>query len=141
MKNDTMMNYAPRRRHIEECKIDHIQQRIVLTKRFAIAANHYGTPEFKCLAEIRRNFPDYDVQARTNRKRSGKTITKGLTQQTMKRYITALFGEASPQYKAYQKQLTISTAYVSPYMYMRKWFLNQYPNWQDGLTETDAAGA
>lgn len=68
--------------------INYKEKTIELTKSFAKAASHYGTEEYKTLAEVRKDFPTYEVIIKASAKRK-KDSFKGLTYAYMEAYLKA----------------------------------------------------
>ena len=57
----------------------------------------------------------------------------------MEEHITLLHEADLP---TYTQQKRLSKAYKNPYMYMRKWFVETYPNWADYVVQnTEEVGA
>lgn len=126
-------------RNTIECKVIHKDNTIVLTKRFATAASKPGTKEFKELAKTRQMFPTYEVVARTASPSAKRVSMKGLSYDFMEEHITLLHEADLP---TYTQQKRLSKAYKNPYMYMRKWFVETYPNWADYVVQnTEEVGA
>jgi len=126
-------------RNTIECKVIHKDNTIVLTKRFATAASKPGTKEFKELAKTRQMFPTYEVVARTASPSATRVSMKGLSYGFMEEHITLLHKADLP---TYTQQKRLSKAYKNPYMYMRKWFVETYPNWADYVVQnTEEVGA
>ena len=119
---------------MNECKINHEESIIYVGKAFMTKASHYGTDEYKVFLNIKHDFPDYDVEVIGPKKAVDKMSTKGLTREFMEYHIVKLYGEESNEHKDFMKEKDLSEAYINPYMYMRKWFVKKYPNW-DGKEE------
>ncbi len=121
-------------RNTIECKVIHKDNIIALTKRFATAASKPGTKEFKELAKIRQMFPAYEVVARTASPSATRVSMKGLSYDFMEEHIALLHEADLP---AYTQQKRLSQAYKNPYMYMRKWFVETYPNWAEYVVQNN----
>ena len=113
-------------RKVEHCRVDFAKNAIVITRDFARRASIVGTPEFKRLSELCNAYPSLTVITRTARKGASKISTKGLTMAFMENFITHRY---PVDVELYQRQAEVSKTFKSPYMYLRKWFVERYPEW------------
>ena len=58
---------------------------IEITKKFAVAAKRFGSPEYDDLQSVRRDYPKYRIEVKTTSKKTDSF--KGLTFNYMKNYI------------------------------------------------------
>ena len=123
-------------RNVEHCKVDFQKKKIILTKEFAKQASIINTPEFNRLSELCQAYPHLKVITRKAKKSTTRPSMKGLTKDFMETHIAILHPN---DWTLYQRQLANSKAFKSPYMYMRKWFIERYPNWTDYVIQSDAA--
>lgn len=107
----------------------HETNTILCGKTFMKNASRYGTPEYNEFVGIRRDFPNYRIEIIEPKKAEAKMSMKGLTREFMEHHIITRFGEGSNEHKAFLNEMRMSNAYPNPYMYMRKWFVEKYPNW------------
>ena len=124
----TAMTLGSQKKHrkVEHCRVDFAKNAIVITRDFARRASIVGTPEFKRLSELCSAYPCLTVITRTARKGASKTSTKGLTMAFMENFITHRYPD---DVKLYQNQVGVAKTFKSPYMYLRKWFVERYPEW------------
>lgn len=115
-------------RNVEHCKVDFDKKVIIITKEFAKRASIIDTPEFNRLSDLCRGYPNFKVITRTAKKSTTRPSMKGLTKEFMEKHIKKLH---SADWAIYQRQQQISEAFKCPYMYMRKWFIERYPNWSE----------
>lgn len=108
-------------RNVPACKVDTVKKTITFKKE----ALTPGTTAFNELMEMRKLFPEYIVMPRTAKKKSEDSM-KGLTMEFMERHIRAQHKQDIAEFMA---QKRFSEGARSPYMYMRKWFIGKYPNW------------
>ena len=109
-------------RNVPACKVDTVQKTITFTK----AAMVPNTPAFNELMEMRRMFPEFLVKPRTAKRKDPQNSVKGLTLEFMERHIRA---QHLQDVEEFLRQKRFSEGARSPYMYMRKWFVGKYPNW------------
>lgn len=123
-------------RKVERCKVDIKKNAIVVTKEFAKRANVIGSAEFNRLSDLCRAYPNFKVIARTATSSTTRPSMKGLTKEFMEKHIQTLH---NADWALYLRQQQISEAFKSPYMYIRKWFVERYPNWTEYVVQPDAA--
>ena len=123
-------------RNVEHCKVDFQKKKIILTKEFAKQASIINTPEFNRLSELCQAYPHLKVITRKAKKSTTRPSMKGLTKEFMENHIAIRYPN---DWILYQRQLANSKAFKSPHMYMRKWFVERYPNWNDYVVLPDTA--
>lgn len=119
--------------------ISHEDKTITLTKDFAKKSSNPATREFKELASLHKNFPDYDIIMRTAYVPDSKDTGKGLTIEQMKRYLAQRSDsvEALAEFERVQayygrevedKENPGQKIVKAPYGKMKSWFLKKYKN-------------
>lgn len=126
---------------MNKCMVNHEDETIYVRKSFMKNASKYGTDEYNEFAAVKRDFPAYKVEIIKPKKAEGKMSMKGLTWERMVIYILTQFGADSEEYREFLNQKHASTGYSNAYMYMRKWFIKTYPNWDDKQEKRDEARA
>lgn len=125
-------------------EINHIEETIILTKKFLKAASVMGTPEYKELMKIKREHPTYTLEERIITKKENKETYSDLTIEEMKKFIgyihkddealkTQRLNELEGLEKFYD-EFRKSAKYGS----IKKWFLAYYKN-QYTMNEEDVA--
>ena len=114
--------------------IDHVNRILYFGKKFMKLAKQYGTQEYNTFLGLIRDMPNYKIVIRETKKSETRMSTKGLTREFMELHIRTMKGEGSDEYTEFKNQLAYSEGQINPYMYLRKWFLENYPNW-DGKQE------
>ena len=123
---------------MNEYKVDVVAETITLTKKFAKAAGVLGTREFNTFKQLRADYPDYAVQVREIAKKENKTSYANLTYDFMKTYIRTIEGETSENLVNLEKVIELSKGQAGHYAYVKTWFLEHYPNYQDVLATMNA---
>ena len=123
---------------MNEYKIDVVAGTITLTKKFAKAAGVLGTREFNTFKQLRADYPDYTVQVREIAKKENKVSYANLTYDFMKTFIGMVEGEASENIGNLAKVIELSKGQPGHYAYVKTWFLERYPNYQDVLATMNA---
>ena len=112
-------------------KINHKNQTIEMSKKFAKAAEKFGSEEYKQLQEARGDNPGFKVVT-VSRKASGqKESYKGLTYSYMENYIKT-HDESGVIMAEFEKLRDEKM----PYGAIRKWFFEQYPQFKSFTTKT-----
>ena len=110
-------------------EINHIDETIIITKKFYKAAGILNSPEYKELMAIRRDNPTYKMEVREIKKATNKNTYHNLTVKNMKLFIENSMDslrsleERLAEFESVQK---LSKAQSSPYAYMKTWFLKIY---------------
>ena len=114
-------------------KINYKNQTIEMSKKFAKAAEKFGSKEYKQLREARSDYPDFKVVT-VSRKASGqKESYKGLTYSYMENYIKTHDDEKKSIMSEYEMLRGLSAeaqeALAEPCSYneMKDWFLKKFP--------------
>ena len=114
-------------------KINHKNQTIEMSKKFAKAAEKFGSKEYKQLREARSDYPDFKVVT-VSRKASGqKESYKGLTYSYMENYIKNHDDEKKSIMAEYEMLRGLSAeaqeALAEPcsYIEMKAWFMKKFP--------------
>ena len=112
--------------------INYSSRTIQMTKKFAKAAEKFGSDEYKNLQEARRDNPTFKVVIVARKAAEKKDNYKGLTYSYMETYIKA-HDDAEEKMKEYKNLRGLSDeakeALAEPCSYneIRAWFLNAYP--------------
>ena len=105
---------------------------IEMTRKFAMAAQKFGSDEYKSLQEARRDNPTFKVVIVARKATEKKDSYKGLTYEYMEKYINT-HDDAEANMKAYENLRGLSeeakAALAEPcsYLEIRIWFLKTYP--------------
>lgn len=121
--------------------ISHNDKTITLTKAYAKKANTLGTREFKELANLHKNFPDYDIVMRTATITADKNTHDGLSIEMIEKIISrhSNADELKREYdelvafwgREVKDKKTGKTVIRAPYGKVKSWFLKKVPNYQD----------
>ena len=118
-------------------KINHLENKIVVSKKIANMAERYGTPEYCQLQEVRKDYPDFTVSI-DETKSNKKDSMKGLTYDFMKKYIEShdSDGQIMEEYMillALDKVSKEIGAVAASYGEIRSWFMKSFPEIQKFL--------
>jgi len=106
--------------------LDHTNGRIIATKDFLKHASVMNTEEYRTLVALRKDFPDYEIIRKTINQNDGQKRYKGLTENLMREYITAVHGMDSQDYALFNSYAKTAKAYGYSFGVVKKWFLDHY---------------
>ena len=112
--------------------INYSSRTIQLTKKFAKAAEKFGSDEYKNLQEARRDNPTFKIVVVSRKTSSKKDTYKGLTYEWMRNHIETREPEATREAKLHEfdEMIYISECHSRRLRYptIKKWFLKEYPD-------------
>ena len=115
-------------KHNQSVEINHSTKTVILTKKFLLAANRIGTPEFNEMMTLRTQFSDYTFEEREIKKNPNKQTYGNLTYAAMKDFIKGK--ETEERAKIILAELDtvidLSQAQKASYAYVKKWFLHNF---------------
>ena len=114
--------------------IDLFERKIYFGAQFMKRAKIYNSAEYHIYLGLTRDMPDFEIVVREQKESKTRMSVKGLTREFMERHIRTIYGENSAEHKEFKNQLAYSEGQLNPFMYLRGWFLETYPNW-DGKEE------
>lgn len=116
--------------------VNHAEGKIILTREFNKRAGIPNTPEYNAMMKLRKDFPTYTAALKTISHNSSKR-TDAVTYDKMIEYITEKHGKDSPELMAFKEAKKMSRNTNAPYIFMKKWFQAQYPNYKVNVNEVD----
>ena len=114
--------------------VNHAEGKIILTKEFNKRASIPNSPEYNIMMTLRKDFPSYKSALKTISHNPNKK-TDAVTYKNMIKHIITTYGENSLQMKAFEEEKKISLSKKAPYIYMKKWFKTQYPDYKVSVAE------
>ena len=98
-------------------------EEIIITKKFGKAASQIGTPEFKVMQQLRKEFAGFLFAYKTIEKKENKKSYKGLSIEEMTRFLS---NRAEEEQEMFKKVLAIAANKQGKYAIVKKWFLDYY---------------
>lgn len=98
-------------------------EEIIITKKFGKAASQIGTPEFKVMQQLRKEFTGFSFVYKTIEKKENKKSYKGLNIDEMKRFVSTRTDE---EIDMFEKVLALASNKQGKYAIVKKWFLDNY---------------
>ena len=105
---------------------------VVMNYKFAAAAAQYGTPEYKLMKKIRRDFPGMAEQVISGREKKTAAPNTRLTYENMEIHIGA-YENADELLEVFKTVKALSKACASPYKYVADWFKAQFPDYNKAV--------
>ena len=120
-------------------EVNFIEEKLLLSKKFAKAASILDSEEYKKLKRLREENPGFKVELREIKTNASQNRHRNLSYAHMRQFITLLEGEGSPSLKELEKVEALSKTQPGPYAYVKTWFLKKYPNYQKMFPDTEEA--
>lgn len=98
-------------------------EEIIITKKFGKAASQIGTPEFKVMQQLRKEFIGFSFVYKTIERKENKKSYKGLSIDEMKRFIS---NRTEEEKEMFEKVLAVAANKQGKYAIVKKWFLDRY---------------
>ena len=118
-------------------EIKHDEEKIIVTKAFLKKAGIIGSPEYKTLADLRRDWQGYQLQQREITKNHAKRTYGKLTYKRMGEFIeTKEEANAAVALAEFERIKALSKGFNGQYAYVKRWFLTRYAD--DFQQEEDA---
>lgn len=111
-------------------KIDFITETLILNYKFAEAAEKYGSPEYKLLQSIKKDFPNITVVVKSGREQKTARYNKNLKYENMEKYIRC-FDNSEVLLKRFETVKKMSKTLKSPYKFVCDWFVAQFPEYKE----------
>lgn len=114
-------------------EVNFIEEKILLSKKFAKAASILDSEEYKLLKRLREENPGFKTELREIKTNASQNRHRNLSYPNMRKFIALLEGENSPSLKELEKVEALSKTQPGPYAYVKTWFLKKYPNYQEAM--------
>lgn len=110
--------------------INYADRTIVMTKAFAKEANTYGTQEYKTLVALLSDLQGYTASIKSIARNKSKKTYAGLTYENMEKYISAVDPQNKDKKLAeFDRIRELAEAQNAKYAFVKKWFLQNYPEY------------
>ena len=105
---------------------------VIMNKKFAAAAEKYGTRENKLMKNIRKDFPGMAEVIVSGRECDKAKANSRLTYENMETHIS-VYENADELLEVFKTVKALSKACASPYKYVADWFKAQFPEYKNSL--------
>ena len=114
-------------------KINPFAEEITMTKATAKKASLVGTKEYQQLVQATKDFPNYTIRIASPKGR--ETSDKGLTMEVMQKIIREVDNkEAFAKFETIRKGCKGTKSHFTK---PKAYFLSEYPNWREWLSEVE----
>ncbi len=111
-------------------KFNFADNTLTMNYKFAAAVNVYGSPEYKLIQKIRKDFPSLRLVVKSGRERKGSHQYRRLTYENMEKHIS-VYENADELLAMFERAKALSGTAKSPYAYVRQWFEAQFPDYRE----------
>ena len=118
------------------CKIDFMTQRIVITNSFYKNAQFYGTPEFNMLLDLQNKLPSFHIELQYHSPRKSNVWYPTYSQ--MEELILRTSNDEA-SVRELQEIIELARVTHKGYNMVRRWFMNRYGDTRE-LVEDDYHG-
>lgn len=110
-------------------RYDCLTNTLILTKEYVQRAADCSSNEFMFLQQMRSEVPNLKV-VQASRKKPGKSQDAHLSIDAMKAYISCI-RDSEKRLAELEKVIETSVLQEHPILYVRKWFKDSYPHFND----------
>ena len=110
---------------------DYERRTIILSTAFNRKARNPQNSEYSEILQLRESFPDFKFRVRKINHKPNKITFAHLTYENMAVYISAKEGKHSENLKVLDRIKVAAKAQSAPYLFVKDWFLSQYPDYSD----------
>ena len=118
----------PLMKHNTNYAIDHVNTKIIVTKRFLKEAGMVGSAAYNQLLMMRHDMPEYEIVAKDTKKPVRVKPGANLTYKKMRAFIAELKGHDSDEMKEFEHIVELAKCQANPFAYTKTWFLKEYGN-------------
>ena len=111
-------------------KINFAANTITITQAFVQKANKINTDEYNLLKQIKADHPKMAILHNSRRRATKANSNKRLSYSNMERYINT-YANADELMTVFERVKGKSTIQGNPYAYVKKWFIDQFPNYKE----------
>lgn len=111
-------------------RVDFASMTLYITKEFSERMYDATSAEYKTYKRLVKDLPNLTIEHITHRSPSNRKSKRGLTYKNMKDYIL-LYKNANELLKMFALAITLSKIQPSPYAFVKRWFLEQFPDYEN----------
>lgn len=115
---------------ITGCKLDFVNETIIVNKKFAAAMKEYGSKEYKFYQKVKCDFPHFETIIKAGRTYTKPRKNKRFSYANMEKYIST-FDNADELLQRFILVQVKSKVLKSPYKYVSDWFRAQFPDYEE----------
>lgn len=124
------MKVSVKIKELKGYKIDFTTNSFIMNYKFAAASQKYGSPEYKLLQSVKKDFPNIHISIQKGREQTTPRYNKRLTYANMETYIKC-HENSEVILSRFETVKEMSKTMKSPYKYVCDWFLSQFPDFHE----------
>lgn len=111
------------------CRINHVANTIILTKKFLQMASNPASDECAYLQQIRANFPHLRVTTNPAPKKKSSSRPR-LSYKQMRNYINCL-PDREKWIEPFEQVMQLAKSQTNPYLFTYNWFVGTFPGYEN----------
>lgn len=124
------MKVSVKIKELKGYKIDFTTNSFIMNYKFAAASQKYGSPEYKLLQSVKKDFPNIHISIQKGREQTTPRYNKRLTYANMETYIKC-HENSEVILSRFETVKEMSKTMKSPYKYVCDWFFEQFPDFHE----------
>lgn len=124
------MKVSVKIKELKGYKIDFTTNSFIMNYKFAAASQKYGSPEYKLLQSVKKDFPNIHISIQKGREQTTPRYNKRLTYANMETYIKC-HENSEVILSRFETVKEMSKTMRSPYKYVCDWFFEQFPDFHE----------
>ena len=109
-------------------KIDFTTNTLIMNYKFHAASQQYGSPEYKLVKSITKDFPDISISVQAGREVTTANKNKRMTYENMKKHIAA-YDNSEELLEVFETVKALSKPLANPHKFVADWFRMQFPDY------------
>lgn len=109
-------------------KVDFTTDTLIVNYKFYAASQEYGSPEYKMVKNIMRDFPRLTISVQAGREVTTANKNKRMTYENMKKHIEA-YENSADLLEVFETVKALSKPLANPHKFVADWFRAQFPDY------------
>ena len=109
-------------------RIDFTADTLIMNYKFYAASQQYGSPEYKMVKSITKDFPNLTVSVQAGREVTTANKNKRMTYENMKKHIEA-YENSADLLDVFDTVKALSKPLANPHKFVADWFRAQFPDY------------
>ena len=108
-------------------RINFTTDTLIMNYKFYAASQQYGSPEYKLVKSITKDFPNLTVSVQAGREVTTANKNKRMTYENMKKHIEA-YENSADLLDVFETVKALSKPLANPHKFVADWFRAQFPD-------------
>ena len=109
-------------------KVDFTTDTLIVNYKFYAASQEYGSPEYKMVKNIMRDFPRLTISVQAGRDVTTANKNKRMTYENMRKHIEA-YENSADLLEVFETVKALSKPLANPHKFVADWFRAQFPDY------------